>query len=180
MIRVIDNFLLQPDFNYLKYVLSGSAISWKSSNIVGYDCINPKLEDRYNFQLTHIFLDGRNCEEMVNKNTFHFIKLITEKINPEEWYRIKMNLNPCTNEIFEHGMHVDNPTTRQDAYTAVYYVNDNNGYTLFQAGQKIESVANRLVIFPASFYHSGTSCTDTYARLVINFNFYKNNIEEIM
>lgn len=177
MITVIDNFLLEHDFRFIKHALLGSNISWRQSTIVGPDCQNSNLPDIYNFQLTHIFLDAKNQEEMINKNTFDYIKPIVEKINPSEWYRIKMNLNPCTSKIFEHGMHIDNPSTRNDAVTAIYYVNNNDGYTIFQNGQKIENVANRLVVFPANLYHSGTSCTDNYARIVLNLNFYKKPIK---
>ena len=56
-------------------------------------------------------------------------------------------------------------------------MNTNNGYTKFEDGTKVESVANRLVTFPASMMHTGTSCTDKKIRIVINFNYmeYKGN-----
>jgi len=52
------------------------------------------------------------------------------------------------------------------------YVNTNNGYTKFEDGTKVESVANRLVTFPANMKHKGTSCTDEKIRVVINFNYF--------
>jgi hypothetical protein len=55
--------------------------------------------------------------------------------------------------------------------TAIYYVNDNNGSTKFEDGDSIDSVANRLVIFPSNLRHSGTRCTDQQRRIVINFNY---------
>ena len=65
-------------------------------------------------------------------------------------------------------MHVD---YNFDGTTCIYYLNTNNGYTLFEDGSKIESVANRLVLFDANIKHAGTSCTDALYRAVINFNF---------
>ena len=54
----------------------------------------------------------------------------------------------------------------------IYYVNSNNGYTLFKASKKkVESVENRLVIFPTNLEHCGVSCTDNKQRIVINFNY---------
>ena len=50
-------------------------------------------------------------------------------------------------------------------------MNTNNGYTEFENGVKIESVANRLITFPAGMKHRGTSCTDKKIRVVINFNY---------
>ena len=52
-------------------------------------------------------------------------------------------------------------------------MNTNNGYTLFENGTKIESVANRMITFPTNMKHTGTSCTDENTRVVINFNYFK-------
>ena len=50
------------------------------------------------------------------------------------------------------------------------YINTNNGYTLFKSGEKIDSVANRLLIFDGLKEHSTVVQTDTPARYIINFN----------
>ena len=51
-------------------------------------------------------------------------------------------------------------------------MNTNNGYTKFEDGSIVESVANRIVTFPANMKHLGTSCTDEKTRVVINFNYF--------
>ena len=56
--------------------------------------------------------------------------------------------------------------------TAIFYLNTNNGYTLFEDGTKIESVANRLLTFDANLPHTGTSCTDKQFRCVLNINYF--------
>jgi hypothetical protein len=54
----------------------------------------------------------------------------------------------------------------------VLYINSNNGFTIFEKdGEKINSVANRMVIFSADDRHSGTTCTDQQFRVVLNLNF---------
>ena len=58
----------------------------------------------------------------------------------------------------------------QDAKTSVYYLNTNNGYTLFEDG-KVDSVENRMVTFNLNTKHSGTTATDTKRRVVLNFNY---------
>ena len=50
-------------------------------------------------------------------------------------------------------------------------MNDNNGYTLFEDGTKVESKENRVVIFDSQMRHAGIPCTDEKRRVVINFNF---------
>ena len=55
--------------------------------------------------------------------------------------------------------------------TSILYMNTNNGYTEFQNGAIVESIENRMVVFPAEMKHRGTSCTDEKIRVVINFNY---------
>ena len=52
-------------------------------------------------------------------------------------------------------------------------MNTNNGYTKFEDGTTVKSEANRMVTFPASMRHLGTTCTDQKIRVVINFNYLK-------
>ena len=66
----------------------------------------------------------------------------------------------------------DTPEKLKYWSTSIFYVNTNNGYTKFEDGTKVESVANRLLTFPANMKHTGTSCTDEKTRVVINCNFY--------
>jgi hypothetical protein len=52
-------------------------------------------------------------------------------------------------------------------------MNTNNGYTEFEDGTKVESVANRIVTFPSVTKHRAVSQTDEQRRVVINFNYLK-------
>ena len=87
--------------------------------------------------------------------------------------RIKANVHARTHKIIEHGLHID--FQHPEMETAIYYVNTNNGYTMFENGTKVESVANRLVVFPTEMFHSGTTCTDEPRRVVINFNYVQTS-----
>ena len=64
------------------------------------------------------------------------------------------------------------------ASTSIFYVNTCNGYTHFEDGTKVDSVANRLITFPTQTKHGGACCTDTVARIVINFNYHKYHINK--
>ena len=55
---------------------------------------------------------------------------------------------------------------------AIYYLNTCDGYTYFKGGTKVESIANRIIIFPSEVWHGGTSVTNADRRVVINFNYY--------
>ena len=57
--------------------------------------------------------------------------------------------------------------------TAIFYLNTNNGYTEFEDGTKVDSVENRLVVFPTNTLHRAIGQTDEPTRIVFNFNFIK-------
>ena len=78
--------------------------------------------------------------------------------------------------MYQNGVEIDASVHEKilsQITTSIFYVNTNNGYTKFEDGTKVESVANRLVSFPANKKHTGTSCTDEKTRVVINFNYFK-------
>ena len=69
------------------------------------------------------------------------------------------------------GFHTDFEEDQFVGKTAVYYVNTNNGYTEFKSGVKVNSIANRMVIFDSKYEHAGVTSTDTNRRVVLNINF---------
>ena len=86
--------------------------------------------------------------------------------------RIKANKTFKKKENIESAMHTD--VTRKDDEkfkTAVFYCNSNNGSTMFENGKKVESIANRAVVFDGRTLHCGVDCTDSLRRVVINFNY---------
>ena len=52
----------------------------------------------------------------------------------------------------------------------IFYVNTNNGYTMFENGEKIPSVENQLAMFDGSEKHCSVVQTDTSARYIVNIN----------
>ena len=96
---------------------------------------------------------------------------VYSKLNIAVLIKAKANFNIVTDEIIEHGLHIDVEQIAGICTTAILYLNTNNGYTIFEDGTKVESLANRLVKFPTGTKHSGTSCTDIRNRMVINFNY---------
>jgi hypothetical protein len=93
---------------------------------------------------------------------------VLDKLAPAALLKAKVNRTARSERHIEYGLHVD--THRRGASTAIFYLNTNNGYTLFGDGRKVLSVENRIVIFAASTLHTGASCTDAPHRLVLNIN----------
>ena len=81
--------------------------------------------------------------------------------------RIKGNLNTRTVFHRKTGWHYD----YADMTTAILYLNTNNGWTEIEGYGKINSVANRVVIFDSNLKHTGVTTTDEKIRVMLNFNY---------
>ena len=171
-IEIYDNYLPGDYFNYLKEMLltNNSNFSWNYSDFI----VNENNNDINEFQFVHIFYHHNTPVSPF----FNEMTMIFQKLNPLTLINVKGNLLPRTTNNIEHGMHIDVVGSNcQNLRTAILYVNTNNGYTLFEDGTKINSVENRMVIFPTHMRHTGATCTDEKIRVVINFNFlcWKNH-----
>lgn len=165
-IKIIDNFLDHTSFLEINNTLMSNGFPWFwNESIVSDD--EKSFNDFQNYQLTHIFYtDNQATSEYYNILTPILNKLGCRGIN-----RIKANLTSFKGDsLIESDFHTDNDWT---FFTSIYYLNTNNGYTIFEDGTKVESVANRAVTFKTSLSHTGTNCTNQKRRVLINFNYYK-------
>ena len=104
---------------------------------------------------------------------------ILRVVDPAILSRAKLNINYNTETIFEHGYHNDCAKSHMHMFeSAVFYLNTNDGYTKFEDGSIVESVANRIVKFPASLRHTGSSCTNAKYRMVLNLLYIPQNKEQ--
>jgi|LakMenE18May11ns_1017448.scaffolds.fasta_scaffold9774964_2 hypothetical protein len=169
--KIVDNFLNKTDFEKLQDILLGSHIPWfQNKYIVNHALLSnaekSDLASYYDYQFTHAFYRNYTiCSEF-----FQVLDPILIKLNPSAILKIKANLIPRADKIVEHQLHTD--ILNFKGKTSVFYLNSNDGYTLFQNGERVHSVANRMVIFDSNIMHTGTTCTNAKNRCVINFNFY--------
>ena len=159
--KIIDNFLDQETFYKILQVILETKFPWNFVN--GKSEINDG-----DFQFTHLFVDDGG---IIVSPYYKIILPILKKIVPKSTYRIKANLTTKKETNKKSLMHTD--TKLENIKTAVFYCNDNNGYTFFQNGKKVSSKANRIVIFDGHQKHCGVDCTDENVRVVINFNYYE-------
>jgi len=161
--EIFDNFIDDLSHKAIEETLLGANFPWYFNN----NKVGRKYQDHINnFQFTHAFYS----EFSARSSYFSVIEPLLVKLNPSAIVRIKANLVPVTESIISYDLH--NDFEFFDGLTAIYYVNSNNGHTFFEDGTIVNSVANRLVVFPANLKHSGTTCTDQKVRSVINFNYY--------
>jgi hypothetical protein len=163
--EIIDNFLKLEKFNELQtLMMSHGEFPWYyNDTIVTVD------DDHGEFQFTHIFYQYNLPDSQYYMN----LDPITVKLKQNAIIRIKANLLMKTPEIIQFPFHIDIDHVESPYTTSVFHVNTNNGHTIFKDGTKVESVANRMVIFPGNMYHTGTTCTDEQRRVIINFNYFQ-------
>jgi hypothetical protein len=163
--QVLDHFLERTAFLRLRAAVEAAGFPWVAERILssGYG----DLDAADNLQAVHgLFL--RQGGREVRSDRFELLRPLLERLQPAELVKAKLNRTARKDRHIEYGLHVD--TRRPGATTAILYLNTNNGYTLFEGGKKVVSVANRIVLFDAAHRHTGASCTDADWRLVLNVN----------
>ena len=166
--KIEDNYLDQKEFDGLQNIIMGEKFAWYYNNRIDSG------DDVDKYQFVHSFYFN-------HAPTSPFLEILTPIINKIESIslgKIKANLLTRTPNIIENTFHVDGDATYDEEKlkqltSSIFYVNTNNGYTKFEDGTKVESVANKMVTFPTNMKHTGTSCTDERTRVVINFNYFK-------
>ena len=159
--KIFNNFLEKEEFIAIKNVLMSDTFPWYFNDKKTADSASI-----YNFQFTHTFYKDYSP----SSSFMHVLSPLIKKINPTSIVRIKANMDPIKTPKIVYDYHTD-VFSDVKCTTAVFYVNNNNGCTVFSNGVEIKSVENTLVSFDSNILHAGTSCTDTQARCVINLNY---------
>ena len=163
MFDITEDYLDEVNFKKVCGVMLGTTFPWfYNDNIVSKD-------DEGYFQFVHSFYD--DC--VPRSNLFNLLEPILDKLQPKGLVRVKANTTTRTEKHIIHKQHTDLPFTLPNTYTSVLYLNTNNGGTVFEEGNVVNSLSNRLVTFPMHKKHSGKTCTDEKRRVVINFNYFK-------
>ncbi len=164
--KIIDDFLPSKQFERIRDNLMADSFPW-------YWNAYQVFEGDGKPQLVHGFMQDTKIESIWFKlfQESDCIKLWDK--NGVTFFRVKANLNNKTPEHIMGEWHTDfrDKKTMKDMQTAIFYINTNNGYTAFKNGDKVESVANRMVMFDCSTEHAAVTCTDEDRRVVVNFNF---------
>jgi hypothetical protein len=165
-VEVYDDFLLESDYLKIKEVLTSSGIlPWFFNDYI----VEKNGKEEIGFQFIHNFYIYNLG--FTSENAQILLEPFFKKINIKNIHRVKANLGARTLDHEQGGLHTDFNKEDLVCKTAIYFVNTNNGYTLFKDGTKVESKANRFVVFPSTLEHTGVSQTDEKIRCLINFNY---------
>ena len=160
--KVQDNFLRNDLFKFILNTINDTNFCWQCNKIVSEEKFQSDL--KYNKQFVHKIYPSLG----LYNEYYEIFQLVLLDLNIKELLRMKLNFIPRTEKIIRHGFHID---TEEYSKTSILYFNTNDGYTEFEkTGERVQSVANRIVTFDSSEKHLGTTCTNDYARLVLNIN----------
>tara|TARA_R100001129_G_C5252643_1_gene228799 strand:- start:183 stop:692 length:510 start_codon:yes stop_codon:yes gene_type:complete len=164
--KVIDNFLPDKEFEKIVNIIMNPTFGWHFNECVTWS--DPEADD--NFYFTHTLYDWGSPQCPHFGDVFPVVEgCLSQKedIDVRAIVRVKCNLYTRTEKILQHEMHED----YKYSHTAcILGINDCDGFTIFEKGGKIESKANRMLIFDGQDQHCSTTCTNKKARININFN----------
>ena len=156
--KIIDNFLPEEEFKSIQSLMMGGQFNWFYAEGLSY-------RDDESYQMVHMFFQpevGSNSEYLPMWSNF------MTKVEAKKCARIKANMTFKTSEPEPSLYHTD----FEDMKTATFYIYTNNGYTEFENGVRVNSVANRVCIFNSNLNHRGVTHTEgDQQRIVVNFNY---------
>ena len=169
--QIIDNFLNKDDFEELKIFLMSPRSQWRFVDFIAYKDGRDQDKDGY---FVHSFTD-RDPISFLERFTVspdyqkvnRLMDCIKKKVNYRQILRVRSSLYPRREDQKPDPFHIDYNFNHK---VCIFYVNTNNGFTLFENGEKVNSVANRLMIFDGLEKHCSVVQTDTSARYIININ----------
>jgi len=156
----IENFLSKEEHKKILDIASGENISWYYT-----DSIILEDKNKNDFMFSHAFFWDNEIKSDYYET---FVMTIMNKIQHKKILRAKLNCYTKREEHFKHGFHIG---AKQPHIVALYCVNNNNGYTEFEDGNKFKSIANSVILFNGKLKHRSVNQTNTKQRLNININY---------
>ena len=157
--EIIKDFIKEkPIFDRLKTLLMSKDFPYY------YHDFTANNLDRSNFFFAHVLhSNGEPKSNFFNQITMPLLG----RLNFNYLHRAKINLFTKQEKHFVSEPHRDMDT---EHYVALFSINTNNGYTLFEDGTKVPSVENQCLIFDGKTKHSSVTQTDEKVRININLN----------
>ena len=160
--KITDDTLDKEYFSMLQGVVMGHNFPWEYQARVA----NPWENNNEHFYFVHRLYERFSpVSSFMEPLDDYLIKVL----NVKSIIRARVLLYPNQGKFIEHDPHIDFEYSHN---AALLYFNDNDGFTKMEDGTKIESVANRNVIFDGSTSHNSTNCTTEKARFVLAVNYF--------
>ena len=164
MIKYGDNFLTKIELESLKKVMPELTYVLEHFSCECADSLN-------NFQFVHYIVKNG---KVVSPHYPLFKDLFLDKLGSEVCQRMRVCVTTNTPVVIENGYHKDwyDAIKNNTMNAAIFYFNTCDGYTAIKTRngktKKIESVENRIGMFPAHWLHTGTTTTNSPIRSILN------------
>jgi len=162
--EVIDNFLDENYFYELAAIFNNDEKAIKTVPWFFQRTVTNNASEANIFYMTHMLYNSNAPTSELYDTLFPLL----QKLDAWCLMRIKANLYPNTHILHEHPMHDDYDFSHS---AAILSLNTCDGYTKLNDGTKIDSIANRVLLFDASEKHCSTTTTNVPARINININY---------
>ena len=174
---IFDDFCISPYHQFLKRAFIDSE---RIPYILSHSCLyrDDGVDEVWDSIALHTHIDWR----YVGPNA-HLLEPFHEVM--PFLVRCRTNITFPTEKNQLMGMHTDLPMSEQEYFSAIYYLNANDGSTVVSnpvTGEEVEVEAkeNRLLVFPGRWNHSAYTPTNVKFRGIINFCFFSNFMPERM
>ena len=165
---VIDDFIPNDIFKGLQKTICSNKFTFNVITNVDAQPGAIKQEDYWSWYLIHmVYWNDTPYSELFQPLYNEFIPRFKKLGLFKSLLRIKVNAFPSTSVVHEHNKHID---YSYNHIGAVFSLNTCDGYTKLKDDTKVDSVANRLLIFDASQTHQSTTTSTSKLRYNINFN----------
>jgi hypothetical protein len=164
--KIIDNFLDEELYELISQDLKSSNVPWYLREKDVTYSNTPKNKNGY-FSFCY-YNDFKPDHELF----YTHMGPVLKKLNVLSLLQIRANLTFRDQDSKECEYHIDCDSDKLT--TAILYLTSCNAKTVLLINNKevfIDSVENRIVLFPAKTQHKVIYQTDVHKRYIINFNF---------
>ena len=165
MHKVIDDFLDKEDFLNIHNLIMNEPFPWFYMDSYKETGLDKNKSDNFGYYLHILYEDTIPTSPHYET----IMKSVYKKIDIKSMIRVKINSYLKDDKLKEHELHKDYNYFNNGA---VLSINTCDGYTKLEDGTKIQSVANRMLLFDASKHHCSTNTTNKQRRVNINFNYF--------
>ena len=159
--HVIDNFLPDEVFKNIYENIMGSNIGWYFVPSVAEQKTDKKAND--NYMHYHVAYNNHTPVSTI----YEVLLPLLQQLDIQALVRIIINQYPYTPKLKIHASHKDFDFKHKGA---ILYLNTCDGYTYCQ-GQKVYSVANRVLLHDPSKEHHSSATTNAQRRVICNVNY---------
>ena len=160
--KVIDNFFPIAVFQRIQEHIMSPGTGWYFQNSVAAD--TDKMSHS-NYMHSHMVYENHQPRSSMYDEVLPLVE--HPELDVKALLRIMINSYPYTNKILKHAKHTDYEFSHKGA---ILYLNTCDGYTWCK-GEKVYSVANRVLIHDPSIIHHSTTTTTDKRRVICNINY---------